>query len=79
VHEFEHFFFPSLQKFFFEKAGREQSMQNEEGEGCSAPGGGGAAGKQLAHEQTDLPAAAADICEDLRRLEKQHAVSTALF
>lgn len=49
-------------------------MQNGEGEGGSAHGCGGAAGRQGAQEQTDLAAAKERLFEDLRLLGEQHAV-----
>ncbi len=78
MHEFD--FFLSLQKFFFFETWREtEDMQNEEREGCSEPGCGGAAGKKLAQEHTDIAAGKEQLCEDLRQLGKQHAVIVYCF
>ena len=52
-------------------------MQDGEGEGLSAPGCGGAAGKQLAHDQTDLDAAEERIFEHMRILAERNAVFVA--
>jgi hypothetical protein len=55
-------------------AREKEGMESEEREGRSAPGGGGAVGKQLAQERTDIAAAKERLCADLRQLDRQHAV-----
>ena len=49
-------------------------MQDGEGEGGSAPGRGGAAGNQVAQEQTDLAAAEERLFEHMRLLAERNAV-----
>ena len=69
------FFFVVTEGFFFRNVEREkEDMESKEREGHSAPGGGGAAGKQLAQELTDIAAAKERLCADLRQLDRQHAV-----
>ena len=53
-------------------------MQNGEGGGGSAHGCSGAVARQGAQEMTDLDPTAESICEQLRALEKQHAVIVCL-
>jgi len=72
------FFFVTI--FFFGTRGnRAKEMQDGEGEGLSAPGCGGAAGKQLAHDQTDLDAAEERIFEHMRILAERNAVFIAFY
>ena len=78
MREFNVFFL----NIFFGNPKREHGMQNGEGEGCSAPGRVGAAGRQAAQELTDRTPTAESIFAQVRQLEQQHAVivwSFAMF
>jgi len=73
------FFFVVTDFFFFETWRESEDMQSEEREDRSAPGCGGAAGKKLAQEHTDIAAGKEKLCEDLRQLGRQHAVIVYCF